>query len=45
MVVSSSEEPLKRECLSTLMFVPATAGLLCSQYVIRDIIENENRIV
>ena len=39
MVVSSTERPLERECLSTLIFVPATAGLLCSNYVIRDIIE------
>ena len=40
MVVSSTEAPLKREGLSTMVFVPAVAGLLCSNYVIRDIIEN-----
>lgn len=40
MVVSSTEQPLKREVLSTLIFVPATAGLLCSNYVINDIIKN-----
>jgi len=40
MVISSTEEPIKTEKLSTMMFVPATAGLLCSQYVIKDIIEN-----
>ena len=40
MVVSSVEPPLKREGLSSLVFVPAVAGLLCSNYVIRDIIEN-----
>ena len=40
MVVSSKEEPIKKEKLSTMMFVPATAGLLCSQYVINDIINN-----
>lgn len=37
MVVSSTEQPQKRECLSTLIFVPATAGLLCANYVINDI--------
>lgn len=37
-VVSSTEPPLKRKGLSSLVFVPATAGLLCSNYVIRDII-------
>lgn len=40
MVVSSTESPLQRETLSTLIFVPATAGLLCSNYIIKDIIEN-----
>ena len=40
MVVSSTEPPLKREVLSTLIFVPATAGLLCSNYVINDIIKD-----
>lgn len=40
MVVSSTEQPIKREKLSTLVFVPATAGLLCANYVIKDIIEN-----
>ena len=39
MVVSSTEQPLKRENLSTLIFVPATAGLLCANYVIKDIID------
>ena len=43
MVVSSTEVPLKRECLSTLIFVPAVAGLLCSNYVIRDIIQNKKQ--
>ena len=41
MVVSSTEEPQKRECLSTLIFVPATAGLLCGNYIINDIIKPE----
>lgn len=40
MVVSSTEAPLQKKVLSTLIFVPATAGLLCSNYVIRDIIES-----
>ena len=41
MVVSSTEEPQKRECLSTLIFVPATAGLLCGNHIINDIIKSE----
>ena len=41
MVVSSTEQPQKRECLSTLIFVPATAGLLCANYIINDIIKSE----
>lgn len=40
MVVSSTEQPLKKETLTSLVFVPATAGLLCSNYVIKDIIES-----
>ena len=40
MVVSSTEEPLKSEILSTLVFVPATAGILCANYIIKDIINN-----
>jgi len=40
MVISSKEEPIKKQGLSSLIFVPATAGLLCSNYVIKDIIEN-----
>ena len=40
MVVSSKEMPLKKQNLSTLIFVPATAGILCANYVIKDIIEN-----
>ena len=40
MVVSSTEEPIKNKNLSTMIFVPATAGLLCSQYVIKDIINS-----
>ena len=40
MVVSSTEQPVKREILSSLVFVPASAGLLCANYVITDIINN-----
>ena len=39
MVVSSNEEPIKCKNLSTLIFVPATAGLLCANYIINDIIK------
>lgn len=38
MVVSSTEKPLKNTELASMIFVPATAGLLCANYVIRDII-------
>ena len=40
MVVSSTEQPQKREQLTTMIFVPATAGLLCANYVINDIINS-----
>lgn len=39
MVVSSTEAPIKKKNLSTLIFVPATAGLLCANYIINDIIK------
>lgn len=39
MVVSSTEPPIKRKELATLIFVPATAGLLCANYIINDIIK------
>ena len=38
MVVSSTEQPVRKDCLSSLMFVPATSGILCANYIIRDII-------
>ena len=41
MVISSTEEPIKKQELSSLIFVPAAAGLLCGQYIIKDIIESE----
>ena len=40
MVVSSTEQPIRTDVLSSLMFVPATAGMLCSKYIINDIINN-----
>ena len=39
MVVSSTEAPIKNKKLSTLIFVPATAGLLCANYIMQDIIK------
>ena len=38
MVVSSTESPIRKDVLSSLVFVPATSGLLCANYVIKDII-------
>ena len=40
MVVSSTEQPISTDILSSLMFVPATAGILCAKYIISDIINN-----
>ena len=39
MVVSSVEEPLRRDVLASLVFVPATAGILAAKYIIDDIIK------
>ena len=39
MVVSSTEEPIRKDVLASMIFVPATAGILCANYVIRDIID------
>ena len=41
MVVSSTEPPIIKKELSTLIFVPATAGLLCGNYIIKDIIDKK----
>lgn len=41
MVVSSTEVPVRKDMLSSLIFVPATAGLLCANYVIKDIIKEK----
>lgn len=38
MVVSSVEEPIRSDTLSSLIFVPAAAGLMCANYIIRDIV-------
>ena len=42
MVVSSTEKPkeITDNTVSSICFVPAVAGLLCSNYVINDIIDN-----
>ena len=40
MVVSSTEPPIRKDCLSSLVFVPATSGILCANYIIKDIINN-----
>lgn len=39
MVVSSTEQPLQTKNLSSMIFVPATAGILCANYIIKDIIK------
>lgn len=44
MVVSSTEMPVRKDCLSSLVYVPATAGLLCSNYIIRDIINKKEDV-
>ena len=40
MVVSSTETPIKKEKLTTMVFVPATAGILCANYVIKKVLDN-----
>lgn len=40
MVVSSTEVPIKKDVLASMMFVPATAGILCAKYIINDINNN-----
>lgn len=39
MVVSSTEAPIRKDKLSSLVFVPATSGLLCAKYIIQNIID------
>ena len=39
MVVSSTEQPIRKDVLSSMVFVPATSGILCANYVIKDIID------
>lgn len=41
MVVSTTEEPIQNDVLASLIFVPATAGILCANYIIRDIIKKD----
>lgn len=38
-VVSSTEVPLQCEELGSFMMVPATAGILCAEYIINDILK------
>ena len=40
MVVSSTEVPIRKDVLASMMFVPATAGILCAKYIVNDIIMN-----
>ena len=40
MVVSSTEAPIRKDKLASLVFVPATAGLLIGNYIIKDITNN-----
>ncbi len=42
MVVSSTEQPVRRDMLASLVFVPAVAGILCANYIIRDIIKSND---
>lgn len=39
MVVSSTEVPIRRDKLSSLVFVPATSGILCANYIIKKIVD------
>ena len=39
MVVSSDEKVIQNKELASMVFVPATAGILCANYIIRDIIK------
>lgn len=41
MVVSSTEPPIKKQGLSSMIFVPAIAGILLANYVIKDIIASD----
>ena len=41
MAVSSTERPIRKDMLSSLIFVPSSAGILCAKYVIEDIINSE----
>ena len=42
MVVSSTEQPIRKDVLASLVFVPAVAGILCANYIIRDIIKSND---
>ena len=40
-VVSSNEKALECDKLGTLMMVPASAGILCANYIINEILNGE----
>lgn len=39
MVISSTEPPINNPELASMIFVPATAGILCANYIVKDIIK------
>lgn len=42
MVVYSKEKPIKsKNCISSISYVPSTAGILCASYIINTIIKDE----
>ncbi len=42
MVIASSEKPLKNKPVGSNAFVPAVAGLLCTSYVINELLKEDN---
>ena len=42
MVVSSTEKPVRKDMLASMVFVPATAGIYLANYIIRDIIKSND---
>lgn len=41
MVISSTEAPIRKDKLSSLTFVPATSGILCAKYIVKDIVDKQ----
>lgn len=39
MVVSSTEEPIRKDMLASMVFVPSVSGILLANYIIKDIIK------